>query len=373
MNNRPDGLGIRLGLLRILKSTMLPVGWAHRILLKGEVGRRFKIGQGSCLLGRSVSLGHGVTIGKNTDITAETIILGDGVTIGSGVKIRTKRLVMAKGSRIDDHTTVHGIGTSRSALEMGEFSWLYSYCHINTDDAVIIGDRTAAGSHCLIFTHSSYLPITLGYPVTIAPVILGSDVWLPWHAFILPGSKVGSGATVGAFSLVAGEVPCNSLAVGVPARVVKDADSYRRKYTPDQMVTLCERITRDVIDLIVGSFRPRDLFFPESRHFVEVRPGCWNLYNNDGLVRVVLLPLAGETHVEPPIGLDRILFVTCGEEMSPNPEWNWCDLVTQRSAHPGAVSSFLQEFMLGYSRFGIRFAWHLSLPRPAPQDLLTKG
>lgn len=356
----PDTIGIRLGLLRVLMAARLPVGWATRYLSPGTVGCRFRIGRGSCLLGRDVQVGHGVNIGKGTDITAETIILGDDVTIGAGVTIRTKKLIMGKGSRIDGHTTVYGVATSRSSLEMGEFSWIYSNCHINTDDVVSIGDRSAAGSHCLIFTHSSYLPITQGYPVTFAPVSIGSDVWLPWHAFILPGAKIGSGSTVGAFSLVAGEVPANSLAVGVPAKVVKDADTYRRKYSDEQMVALCERISREVLDQTIGTFRPKTLFFPEWRKGSEVGPGCWELSDSTGLVRVVLVPRVGdrlEAYLQANV---PTLFVTCGEEQPIRPDHHWCDLVTQRSARPRPLPVLLEEFKSEYSRFGIRFAWHLN-------------
>lgn len=373
MNRKPDWIGLRLGLLRIIKLLRLPGSAAHRLLLPGSVGRNFRIARGSCLLGRQVRIGAGVSIGPGADITAETIELADGVTLGAGVKVRTKRLVMGMGARIDEYTTVYGMYSSRAGLVMGERAWLYSHCHINTDDLVTIGDRTAAGSHCLIFTHSSYLPITHGYPVTLAPVTLGSDVWLPWHAFILPGAVIGSGATVGAFSMVAGEVPSNSLAVGVPARVVKDAATFRRKYTPEKMRDLGRKVTGDVMDFIVSAFRPETLFFPDPRQGEEREPGCWILSDSRESVRVVLTDVHLPSQEEWPNPRPDTLYVTLGRMEAPSPGLMWCDLVTQKSNCLQVAPPLIREFMSGYSRFGIRFEWFEHTDGPAATVEMTRA
>lgn len=51
--------------------------------------------------------------------------------------------------------------------------------------------------------------------------IIGNDVWIGQDAKILPGVKIGDGAVIGAFSVVAKDVPPYAIAVGNPARVVK--------------------------------------------------------------------------------------------------------------------------------------------------------
>jgi len=355
---RTDWLGIRLGMLWALRRAGLPVAAAHRVLLGRRIGSGFRIGRGSCVIGRNLGVGRNVSVGKNTDIAAEEILLEDDVSIGSNVTIRCKRLVMRRGSRIDSHSTVYGIATPGSALEMGEFAWIFSFCHLNTDEAIRIGDRTAAGSHCLIFTHSSYLPITQGYPVTVAPVVVGEDVWLPWHAFILPGARIGRGSTVGAFSLVAGEVPEYSLAVGVPARVVKDAQTYRRKYSNEALAELCEKITQNVVHAVAGAFRPRSLFFPKVRSVEKSGPGCWRLREGTEEGRVVLLPQARDRLAEYVLDPKSTVFVTSGSDGPPAPGCNWCDLVTQRSSLPLPLPRVVSEALSNFSRYGIRFAWH---------------
>lgn len=51
--------------------------------------------------------------------------------------------------------------------------------------------------------------------------IVGHDVWIGREAMILPGTRIGSGAIVGARAVVSGEVPPYAVAVGNPARVTR--------------------------------------------------------------------------------------------------------------------------------------------------------
>lgn len=51
--------------------------------------------------------------------------------------------------------------------------------------------------------------------------IVGNDVWIGQKAVILPGVKIGDGAIIGAYAIVAKDIPPYTVAVGNPARVVK--------------------------------------------------------------------------------------------------------------------------------------------------------
>lgn len=53
------------------------------------------------------------------------------------------------------------------------------------------------------------------------PITIGSACWIGARATILPGATVGYGSTIGAGAVVSGNIPEYSVAVGVPARVVK--------------------------------------------------------------------------------------------------------------------------------------------------------
>ncbi len=53
-------------------------------------------------------------------------------------------------------------------------------------------------------------------------VHIGHDTWIGHGAIVMPGVTVGDGSVVGAAAVVTRDVPAYSIAVGVPARVVKE-------------------------------------------------------------------------------------------------------------------------------------------------------
>ena len=61
------------------------------------------------------------------------------------------------------------------------------------------------------------------------PIIVGNDVYIGNNVIILPGVTIGNNVVVGAGAVVSRDIPDNSLAVGVPAKVIKTADDYLEK------------------------------------------------------------------------------------------------------------------------------------------------
>ncbi len=61
------------------------------------------------------------------------------------------------------------------------------------------------------------------------PIVLGDNVYLGNNVIILPGVTIGNNVVIGAGSVVAKDIPDNSVAVGVPAKVIKSIDEYFQK------------------------------------------------------------------------------------------------------------------------------------------------
>ena len=62
------------------------------------------------------------------------------------------------------------------------------------------------------------------------PVTIGNDVWLGANVVVCGGVTIGDGVVIGAGSVVTRNIPANSLAAGVPCRVIREitaADSMR--------------------------------------------------------------------------------------------------------------------------------------------------
>jgi acetyltransferase-like isoleucine patch superfamily enzyme len=59
------------------------------------------------------------------------------------------------------------------------------------------------------------------------PVRIGPDCWVGAKVSVLRGSRVGRGSVLGAHAVVRGDIPDHSIAVGAPARVVRNrVDDY---------------------------------------------------------------------------------------------------------------------------------------------------
>jgi acetyltransferase-like isoleucine patch superfamily enzyme len=58
---------------------------------------------------------------------------------------------------------------------------------------------------------------------------IGDRVWLAARVTVLPGARIGAGAVIAAGSVVAGEIPPNAVAGGIPARVLRDSGRTHEK------------------------------------------------------------------------------------------------------------------------------------------------
>ena len=54
------------------------------------------------------------------------------------------------------------------------------------------------------------------------PITIGDNVWIGGGAIILPGVTVGENTVIGAGAVVTKDMPANVVAVGNPARVVRE-------------------------------------------------------------------------------------------------------------------------------------------------------
>lgn len=111
--------------------------------------------------------------------------------------------------------------TAGRVLHLGTGSFLWAGPSLR--GRVVLGDDVTVGPRAMI-TAANYR-FNDGQPVRAnamdeKEIIIGDDVWIGAYAIILPGARIGTGAVIGAGSVVTGEVPAWAIAVGVPARVV---------------------------------------------------------------------------------------------------------------------------------------------------------
>lgn len=63
-------------------------------------------------------------------------------------------------------------------------------------------------------------------------IVIGSNVFVGFRAIIFPGVEIGDNVIIGAGAVVTKSIPSNSVAVGVPAKVISTIEDYKEKILP---------------------------------------------------------------------------------------------------------------------------------------------
>jgi acetyltransferase-like isoleucine patch superfamily enzyme len=217
--------------------------------LKGyKIGKGVSIGFGSVICADVVHVGDYTSIGFLSILRGKEIFIGSHVSIGSTTFIDTPYVEIGDGSKINEQVFVGGLQFPDSKFVLGKNCQVMQMSFINPAKSVIIGDDTGIGGHCLIFGHTSWLSQFEGYPVEFAPIEIGKSVSLAWRVFVLPGTKIGDGTTIGANSLVHRTIPERCLAVGFPARVVSKYPEFPKEVSGEEKVNILKNIVSEMIN-----------------------------------------------------------------------------------------------------------------------------
>jgi len=95
---------------------------------------------------------------------------------------------------------------------------------------ITIGDHVTITQDVVFHTHDGGVGLfRKEYPgINIfGRITIGNHVFIGSHTIILPGVSIGDNVVIGAGSVVSRDIPSNSVAVGVPAKVLKSIDEYK--------------------------------------------------------------------------------------------------------------------------------------------------
>jgi len=176
--------------------------------------------------------------------------------------MKGSRLGRVLATAIDPGTYLHPIrllhfyGYShvrpRRKLTLGKGVRLAPNVSIRNGDRITIGNGTHVGEHAYLWAGDDHGEIFIGEHCRLGPevfvtasdyglrpgeliayqerdernVVIGSDVWLGARVFVGAGVTIGDGCVVSAGSVVSRSLPPGSIAVGVPARIVRRREDY---------------------------------------------------------------------------------------------------------------------------------------------------
>ena len=116
--------------------------------------------------------------------------------------------------------------TPKPELTIGDYFFMNYYSVIDCHFSITIGNRVQIGPHCYISDFDHDLKVDLRLPFhrgngNAEAVVIKDNVWLGAGVIVLKGVTIGKNSVIGAGSVVTKDIPDNSLAIGIPAKVVK--------------------------------------------------------------------------------------------------------------------------------------------------------
>lgn len=146
-----------------------------------------------------------------------------------------REINIGTNTRIQSHSVLecwkrYGNQEFSPHISIGNNCKIGEYFHITACNRITIGDGLLTGRFVLI-TDNSHGHLSLadaGTPPinrqleSKGEVVIGNNVWLGDKVTILAGVHIGDNVIIGANSVVTKDIPSNSMAAGIPAKVLKN-------------------------------------------------------------------------------------------------------------------------------------------------------
>ena len=207
-------------------------------LLKERLGRQGLFWSMQFYYRRICKLVYGLLIFGRRDICIapdarlggiDHMYIGKGFTAGRGLWLEAVTDYPAAGQVFSPELIIG------DRVNVGE------YVHIGCNHRIVIGDDVLMGSKIYITDHNHgvYRGENLESP-DVPPVDrcltenesveIGDRCWIGEFVTILPGVTIGEGCIIGSHSTVTHDIPANSIAVGSPAKVIKQWNEKNHKW-----------------------------------------------------------------------------------------------------------------------------------------------
>ncbi len=151
----------------------------------------------------------------------KTISLESGVFILCGALIEGA-VSIGRNTVVNDYSIISAYG---GYVKIGENCTVNPFAILYGHGGLTIGNGVRIASHCVLIPsdHIYSDPTIPIYKQGIEklPIVIEDDVWIGSGAKVLGGIKIGKGSVIGAGAVVNRDIPPFSIAVGVPAKVIK--------------------------------------------------------------------------------------------------------------------------------------------------------
>jgi len=176
-------------------------------------------------VGRGVVFGHHMTIRHPHKIS-----IGDNTFIDDYVVLdakgeENKGIVIGQNAFIGRNTI---LSCKEGSIYLGDFANISANCSLLSETVIDIGKYAFLAGHCYLVAGGNHsfqrkdIPIMLQASLQKGGITIGEDCWLGASVTVLDGVCLGKGCVIGAGAVVTKSFLGYSVAVGCPARKLKD-------------------------------------------------------------------------------------------------------------------------------------------------------
>lgn len=289
------------------------------------VGDDVVLGEGALIWAPEIVLGDGVQLGARADVRCrDRFVAGPLTSFGPDLSVRGGSVVFGSNVYGGKSVEIGGGGHADpwSLLSVGDTTYVGDQVFINICRPVVLGKEVFLTQRSILVTHNIGHSILEGYENRFAPIVLEDACQVGMNCTIYAGARLGRGSIVVSNSYVLSGIPEGKLAMGVPARVVREAS--RPLDRPKQLET-AQRMVHDFAELLRAKGFEVNSQAHESGFTV----------NDQGKTCRLQLVESLETWKAEKAGHEAVLWVLENRQ-GPAPEgWSVMSLLSKRISGPG--------------------------------------
>jgi acetyltransferase-like isoleucine patch superfamily enzyme len=214
-------------------------------------------------------IGRNVKMPLLTYVHAEEISLGNDADIRRLVYISVRKLAVGANAIISYGTQIKG----KASFICGDNSFFGIHCIVHCAEDVSFGFYSGLGPRCTVYTHGSFLPVTLGNPAKFAPVVIEDFVWIAMAVTIMPGAHIERNCIINPGVVVQGRLKSNSIIQQDPAHYATYDLARLQKLSGKSVPYYHDRIVSSFLESCSIPFRhePDSLSYglPNGRVFIS--------------------------------------------------------------------------------------------------------
>ncbi len=191
-----------------------------------EIGSGVVLGPGTIVIAPRIVIETETQFGENTSIQCrERFHVGGFSSFRGNLSVRGGTVVFGKSIFAGRNIRIGGGGNADpwSLLCVGDGTYLGDDVFVNICRPVMIGEEVFLTQRSILVTHNIGHSILDGYENRFAPIVLEDYSQVGMNCTIYAGAWIGRAAIVASNSYVISSIPAGKLAIGVPAKVVRDA------------------------------------------------------------------------------------------------------------------------------------------------------